>query len=109
MLRALRYQPAADDSRGDRPKKGIPAHVDFGDFTLCHSRDEGLEAADRQAGGWQLLPADQLVFMSGSGLELKTRGRQHRVRAVQHRVMLAASERISFCRLHGVSSSQSGA
>merc|ERR1712032_383352 len=104
MLRALRYAPERSDTRVRLPKVGIPGHVDFGDFTLCHSDKEGLEALDRQSSAWQQLPANELCFMSGAGLESKTKRQPHCVRAVEHRVMLNATERLSFCRLHGVSS-----
>ncbi|CAE8662345.1 unnamed protein product, partial [Polarella glacialis] len=116
MLRALRYAPSTppaepevaitttntnnknNDSNSNN--HGIPAHVDFGDFTLCHSDSEGLEAWEREAGLWQPLPAWQICFLAGTALESKT---QQAVRAVEHRVLRCPAERLSFCRLHGVS------
>lgn len=94
MLRGLRY------ARSTAPGQfGIPAHIDFGDFTLCHSDCEGLEAWAREPEEWQRFPAGELCFLAASGLERKSKGG---VKAVQHRVNQAEGERMSFCRLHGV-------
>ncbi|CAE8625092.1 unnamed protein product [Polarella glacialis] len=96
MLRGLRYarQSSADG------ELGIPAHVDFGDFTLCHSEQQGLEVWERETSEWHALPPGQLYFLAAAGLERKSKGEVH---AVQHRVSQSQdTERLSFCRLHGV-------
>eukprot|EP00401_Gymnodinium_catenatum_P045749 CAMPEP_0117509232 /NCGR_PEP_ID=MMETSP0784-20121206/27367_1 /TAXON_ID=39447 /ORGANISM="" /LENGTH=221 /DNA_ID=CAMNT_0005304829 /DNA_START=20 /DNA_END=682 /DNA_ORIENTATION=+ len=94
MLRGLRYAPVSAPGQF-----GIPGHVDFGDFTLCHSIHEGLQVFDRDTDEWRSLPAGELYFLAAAGLEAKTRGQ---VRAVEHRVNHTDRERLSFCRLHGV-------
>jgi len=102
MLRGLRYDGATADGMG------IGSHVDFGSFTLCHSNCDGLEALDKRGPEhqWHRLAGGKLYFLVGSGLEKKSR---REVRAVTHRVRLSTPcERFSFCRLHGVSTRQSG-
>ncbi|CAE8599117.1 unnamed protein product [Polarella glacialis] len=71
MLRGLRYpevvvpisEEVADKSE---LRFGILPHVDFGDFTLCHSENGGLEVWERETHTWQSLPARQLCFLVGT-------------------------------------------
>lgn len=109
MLRVLRYAPLAQkpgiDNKAVVSEHGIPAHVDFGDFTLCHSNQDGLQALHPTLRSWCPLPSGQLCLLAAAGLESKTTGK---VKAVEHRVVSGDVERLSFCRLHGVSQSQSG-
>lgn len=94
MLTVRRYPRASSGM-----EEGLPSHVDYGYFTLCHGDRDGLEAWDREALAWRRLPAGMLHFLAGAGLEKRSAGR---IPAVQHRVCLSESERFSMCRLHGV-------
>jgi len=100
MLRGLRY---AGSEPSDPERAGIPAHVDFGDFTLCHSNRPGLEVWDEEAEEWSALLPGRLYFIAAAGLESKSKGK---VKAVKHRVSQSNHERFSFCRLHGVPAAQ---
>lgn len=94
LLRCLRYAPSSSPG-----ELGIGPHVDFGDFTLCHSDHKGLEVEEHDSGSWETLPAGELHFLAATGLEEKA---ERRVRAVTHRVLAPAKERLSFCSFHGV-------
>eukprot|EP00931_Biecheleriopsis_adriatica_P090056 TRINITY_DN64104_c0_g1_i1.p1 TRINITY_DN64104_c0_g1~~TRINITY_DN64104_c0_g1_i1.p1 ORF type:complete len:251 (+),score=36.20 TRINITY_DN64104_c0_g1_i1:16-768(+) len=94
-MRVLRYAPGSVELRDD----GIPSHVDFGDFTLCHSNAPGLQVWDRMTGEWHEVPGGELMFLASVGLQKKSKGV---VRAVHHRVQAGTCERYSFCRFHGV-------
>lgn len=94
-MRVLRYAPVSH--RQD--ELGISAHVDFGDFTLCHSNGEGLQILDRTVDTWHDAAGAELIFIAATGLQRKSRGA---VKAVSHRVQPSKAERFSFCRFHGV-------
>lgn len=96
MLRARRYPPASAGIA-----EGLEAHVDYGDFTLCHGDEPGLEVRNPDSGVWCPLPSRALHFLAGQGLATKAEGRVH---PALHRVrLLERSDRFSFCRQHGIS------